>query len=129
VRLSGSLDGVSFMDFNLLGDTAWAAKRCCLEMATGDSRWAILGMLRAERGRLEGRRGGSSAACVQAARRDPSPPGQIPPRFATHARPGSPASLRWRAVYVIGRDAARVRMRRSVVHLRLQGGAAACRRS
>jgi hypothetical protein len=23
------------MDFNLVGDTAWAAKRCCLEMAAG----------------------------------------------------------------------------------------------
>ncbi|MEW9580549.1 hypothetical protein [Paraburkholderia sp. DGU8] len=26
------------MDFNLLGDTACAAKRCCLEMATGYAR-------------------------------------------------------------------------------------------
>jgi hypothetical protein len=51
VRLSGSLDGVSFMDFNLLGDTACAAKRCCLEMATGYAR----------RRPLAGAAGGASA--------------------------------------------------------------------
>jgi hypothetical protein len=26
------------MNFNLYGDAAWAAKQCCLEMATGRSR-------------------------------------------------------------------------------------------
>jgi len=35
VRLSGSLDGVSFIDLNLSGDAAWAALRCYSEWAAG----------------------------------------------------------------------------------------------
>jgi hypothetical protein len=61
------------MDFNLLGDAAWAAKRCCLEMATGYARGGHLRVLRAElrrrasRGRLRRLVASASVACCQAA--------------------------------------------------------------